>query len=161
MAAVMLKFISLFFIIFATKRPCFTSATNLCYHKYVGESVEIKETYVYSSLWVFKEERGLFVRRQHLLKILLILAGDVELCPGPRNITCGCCTKTIRKNQAIGKCIECSEKFHLKCLKDKHVRGFEKFYCNLCYSSGDDNTDINDNNAKYILNSLSLLKNEA
>ena len=131
------------FTILSIKKPCFTNSTSVCFELHVEDRLEIKETYVYPSLWVYKETRGLFVRKTHFMKNLLLLAGDVELCPGPACIKCACCTKTIRKNQSIGNCSGCGERCHLKCLKASFVRSMEKLYCHLCHVNNDENTGFN------------------
>ena len=48
------------------------------------------------------------------LRMLLLMAGDVERNPGPG--ACGVCTGTVRKNQPPAKCSKCGEERHLKCL---------------------------------------------
>ena len=132
------------FIILMIKKPCFTNSTSICYETHIDERLEFHETYVYPSLWVYKEERGLLDKKTHLMKVLLILAGDIELCPGPTRIKCFCCDKTIRKNQSIEKCTGCGQRCHLKCLRANFVRSVEKLYCNLCYVNNDENTDLNE-----------------
>ena len=63
-----------------------------------------QESFVYSSLYVFKQQNGFFVqnRSQNLVTLLLLLSGDIELCPGP-TLRCSTCNKTIRKNQETTK----------------------------------------------------------
>ena len=74
-----------------------------------------------------------------MFQMLLLLAGDVELCPGPSchsALSCKTCLKTIRKNQSREMCSVCEGICHLKCLKDRFENGVEKLYCpNVCYLS--------------------------
>ena len=62
-------------------------------------------------------------------RVLLILPGDIELCPCPK---CFACDKVIRKNQRFADCCICAETLHLKCVFDKMVIDQEKFYCQQC-----------------------------
>ena len=131
-------FVALTFVIFAIKQPCFTNSSSACYSETNAEVLEVKETYIYSSLWQFHLERGLYVRKKYFLKMLLLLAGDVELCPGPNyKMSCLSCLKTVRKNQSIDVCYNCKERFHLKCLKDVYKNGTEYLYCTRCDINGE------------------------
>ena len=71
---------------------------SCCYSLYPHEATDVKESFTLSSIWEYKQEHGLRLRPKNGLKILLILAGDIELCPGPA-IKCSNCLETIRKNQ--------------------------------------------------------------
>jgi hypothetical protein len=62
-----------------------------------------------------------------LLQILLILAGDVELCPGPR-MRCGDCKKCFRRNADKVSCTTCNNVFHLRCLCND--------ICRTCLTNG-------------------------
>ena len=62
-------------------------------------------------------------KKLSVYSMLLIVAGDIETCPGPK-YTCPTCTKTIRKNQKYGCCDTCSSRCHMKCLEDKLDRNF-------------------------------------
>ena len=78
---------------------------------------------------------------------MLILAGDIELYPGPSTKCCDC-LKTIRKNPLHRLCAVCKKTFHAKCLLDRidckktfHAKclldriddkGNELFECKLC-----------------------------
>ena len=64
---------------------------------------DVKETYITSSLWQFKQEYGLNLRSKSAMKIILILAGDIELCPGPR-ANCAGCFKVVRRRQGSKVC---------------------------------------------------------
>ena len=52
------------------------------------------------------------------LKIFLILAGDIELCPGPR-VNCAGCLKKVQRSQVSKVCDSCGELYHVKCLTDR------------------------------------------
>ena len=79
------------------------------------------------------------------LRMLLLMAGDVERNPGPG--TCVACPAPVRRNQPPAKCSECGEERHLKCLgvswsmqknikKDTHIeQGRVQWYnwtCKIC-----------------------------
>ncbi len=83
------------------------------------------------------------------LSLLLILAGDVELRPGP-SIMCFRCNKTIRKNQSSEMCSHCESKCHLKCLVDVVDHDRETLYFPACV-----NINGNQNNEPAIPNTLS------
>ena len=51
--------------------------------------------------------------------MLLLLAGDIEVCPGATaRITFYGFAKLIRINQTSGVCTNCLKQLHLKCMKD-------------------------------------------
>ena len=54
----------------------------MCYSFHCEEISDTNESLIPSSLWQIKQMNGLNVRAQNALKLLLILAGDIELCPG-------------------------------------------------------------------------------
>ena len=65
--------------------------------------------------------------------ILILLAGDIETCPGPGpKYTCPTCSKTIRKNQKFGCCDTCNSRCHMKCLTDILIERMESLFCSLC-----------------------------
>ena len=68
----------------------------------------------------FKPSRG-----THLL-VLIILAGDIEINPGPR-FQCRQCKKYCKATDKVVKCQECSKCFHVSCanLSEKEL-GSEK-----------------------------------
>lgn len=47
------------------------------------------ETYTYSSLHVYRQQRGIAMKCQQrsLLTVLLLICGDIESCPGPSSLT--------------------------------------------------------------------------
>ena len=87
-----------------------------------------------SSIWQYKQERGLFVSQSVALKMLLILAGDIELCPGPRRVKCKDCLKTIRRTQRQEECEQRNSIFDPKCLIliDSTENRVEKSICRGC-----------------------------
>ena len=76
----------------------------------------------------------MYISQSVALKMLLILAGDIELCPGPSRVICKDCLKTIRRNQRQEECEQCNNIFYLKCLIDSTVteNRVEKFICRGC-----------------------------
>lgn len=65
------------------------------------------------------------------LQVLLLLAGDVEMCPGPCQ-KCITYKRPMKNNQSAEKCFVCGQKFHLKCLVDQIEYGCERVYCRSC-----------------------------
>ena len=140
----------LIFVLFATKKQSFASSNSVCYSFNHGEAADVCSSHITTSLWVYKQERVVYLGRMSYsdLSLLLILAGDVELCPGP-NIMCFRCNKTIRKNQSSEMCSHCESKCHLKCLVDVVDHGRGTLYCPACV-----NISGNQNNEPAIPNTL-------
>ena len=147
--AVALKYLAFAAAIFMVKRPSLTNSSSLCYWQTSKESIDVKETYIYSSIWQLQAERKLFVRKEYLLRILLLLAGDIEICPGPRNPVCATCSSGMKKSQSCAVCSSCMMKSHLKCMKDQLGKNSEELYCQTCFiemetdaESGVDTEDV-------------------
>ena len=128
-----LKYLAFTVAIFMVKRPSLTNSSSLCYWQASKEGIDVKETYVYSSIWQLQAERKLFVRKEYLLRILLLLAGDIEICPGPRNPICATCSSGIKKSQSCAVCSSCKIKSHRKCMKDQLGKNAEELYCQTCF----------------------------
>ena len=58
------------------------------------------------------------IRNTHWLSLVLILAGDLELNPGPKIIRypCGICRKACTRRQPAVACDGCDIWFHTKCM---------------------------------------------
>ena len=96
-------FILILYCTFGLKKKSFVSE-SVCYSSYP----EIKTTYeveshIHGSLWIYKQCHALHMKSNGTFKLLMILAGDVELNPGPA-LTCSSCLKQIRRNQLKGTC---------------------------------------------------------
>ena len=71
------------------------------------------------------------------LFILIILAGDIEMNPGPR-FQCGLCKKYCKASDRLLECEECEKRFHASCsnLSDKELLRIESgdgaWYCTNC-----------------------------
>ncbi len=76
----MLKIALKLLIIFWLKNPTFSSF-------YGEEAIDLSQTYVCQSLWCFQQMNGVQVGRKVDLQLLLLLSGDVEVCPGPGHIS--------------------------------------------------------------------------
>ncbi len=131
--AVALKYLAFAAVIFMVKRPSLTNSSSLCYWQTSNEAIDLKETYIYSSIWQLQAEKKLVVSKKYLLRILLLLAGDIEICPGPRNPICATCSSGIKKSQSSSVGSSCKMKFHLKCLKEQLVENSEELYCRTCF----------------------------
>ena len=132
MAAVVAMRIALGFLVaLCIRKRSFVSCNSCCYSIYPHEATGVEESFIVSSIWEYKQAYGLRLRPKHGLKILLILAGDVELCPGPA-IKCSSCLKVIRKNQVQLKCDTCKKTYHSKCIMDKLDGMTESYLCKPC-----------------------------
>ena len=71
------------------------------------------------------------------LFILIILAGDIEMNPGPR-FQCGLCKKYCKASDRLLECEECEKRFHASCsnLSDNELLRIESgdgaWYCTIC-----------------------------
>jgi len=80
---------------------------------------ELNESFIYSSLWVIKEVNLFWLRPKPrgVVAVLLLMAGDIETCPGPvQRKVCFGCKKTIKENQRSSTCDGCKKTLYLKCL---------------------------------------------
>ena len=112
--AVALKFALIIYSIICIKKPSFMNANSVCY-SFRGELAnDINISWIATSLWVNRQENKLHLGQEsHVgLALLLLLSGDIELCPGPC-MKCLTCSKSIRKNQSQEKCFHCGKLFHL------------------------------------------------
>ena len=50
------------------------------------------------------------------LQILLLLCGDVAMCPGPIKVKCATCLKSVKSSQSRVSCSTCEGIIHVKCL---------------------------------------------
>lgn len=90
--------------------------TNTCF---TMESFDfVQDCYYSSSLWVYKQNHiyKLNLDLRETTWLLLILAGDVEICPGPN---CGACLNNIKHNKQKVTCIGCTQFFHKNCINIK------------------------------------------
>ena len=128
--AAALDFALLIFALTSVKKQSFASSDSVC-HSFNGEEArDVVNSRTVTSVWVYMNERGIHLsRNSHSgLTILLLLAGDIELCPGP-SPKCYICRKTIWKNQSLESCFHCGKKSRVKCLVDKIEFGRERLFC--------------------------------
>ena len=103
--------------VFQIKKFAFCSSDSFnLYINHAETNLVIKESFTYSSLWIYSQEASFQLRpsRSSIMQLILLLCGDIETCPGPA-IKCSTCLKTIRKNQSKINCLECNSDHHLKC----------------------------------------------
>ncbi|XP_065071070.1 uncharacterized protein LOC135695815 [Rhopilema esculentum] len=133
------------FILSNIRKESFASANSVCFSFYGEEAKDVQNSRICASVWVHKQEKGIHVlhnTRTHVgLQLLLLLAGDVEMCPGPCQ-KCITCKRPMRKNQSSDKCFACGQKLHLKCLVDQIENGCERVYCRSCLADKQVNPDI-------------------
>ena len=132
------------------KKQSFAGSNSVCYSFNDGEVLDVHNSRITSSLWVYKQERCIYFGQKSYsgLSLLLILAGDVELCPGP-SVKCVSCNKTIRKNQSSETCCLCESRCHLKCLVDAVDHGHENLCCPDCVIINESQT--NESSTSYTL----------
>ena len=69
------------------------------------------------------------------LLILIFLAGDIEMNPGPRSL-CRLCKKYCKASEKSVKCEECKKRFHTSCIsldkKELLESGNGPWYCTNC-----------------------------
>ena len=94
--------------------------------------------------WTSQSAQLVLISGSRLLKqstialYLLVLAGDLELNPGPVSNPCGLCQKGCRSNQRAIQCDQCDRWFHAKCLhmsQEEYSRLGEPsltWYCHTC-----------------------------
>ena len=84
MAAGVIKFALAIFVVFTVKKPQFTNANSICYSFHLEEANDVPDTYFTCSFWKYFDNIGLaHLQPRSVIKLLLILASDVEICPGP------------------------------------------------------------------------------
>ena len=64
------------------------------------------------------------------LFILFILAGDIEMNPGPR-FQCGLCKKYCKASDRLIECEECEKLFHASC-SGAVLKGHKAVRCDSC-----------------------------
>ena len=128
---VTLRFIIGILITLCIKKTSLINCNSCWFSLYPHEATDVKEYFIMSSIWDYKQEHGRMLRPKHDLRMLLILAGDIELCPGPA-MKCGSCLKTIRKSQMQSKCDTCKTTYHSKCIIDRLNDTTESYICNWC-----------------------------
>ena len=71
------------------------------------------------------------------MAIILILAGDIEVNPGP-SFQCGVCKNTVKASDRIVESEDCKKRFHASCSKlgvkdlETFKAGNETWYCRNC-----------------------------
>ena len=83
--AVALKFALIIHSMMCVKKPSVMNANSVCYSFYGEPANDIKISWIVTSLWVNRQENRLHLGQEsHTgLTLLLLLLGDIELCPGP------------------------------------------------------------------------------
>ena len=83
--AVALKFALIIYSIIRVKKPSFMNANSVCYSFYGEPANDMKIFWIVTSLRANRQESKLHLGQEShtLLAFLLLLSGDIELCPGP------------------------------------------------------------------------------
>ena len=82
MRTVMFRLLLLIIITLFVKKP-FISSDSVCYSFYNGATTDTGVMLVYESLFQLQSTKGLSLKPKLALTLLLLLAGDIESCPGP------------------------------------------------------------------------------
>ena len=114
-SAVTFKLLITIFVTLSVRKPIFTNSNSCCYSFHGEKVTDPVSKHFTNSLWEFYREKGLSVNPKFTLRILLILSGDIEICPGPR-ARCVKCTKCFRRNIDQRLCTGCNKNFHERCL---------------------------------------------
>ena len=83
--AVMLRVSVQIFLIFCVRKPSFLKANSVCYSFYSEESSDLHVTYTYESFYQVLSKKFVIPLNHSKVscQLLLLLSGDIELCPGP------------------------------------------------------------------------------
>ena len=81
MRAVMLLFSLKLILIFFIKRPSFKTSNSVCYSFHSEEVNDKTATFIYESMYVLQNVKT--VSSASLFEHLLLLSGDIEVCPEP------------------------------------------------------------------------------
>jgi len=130
-ALINLMLMALFFT--CAKKDSLAGANSACSSCYSEEMKDVVNSRTLPSLFVWRDRNGDFegLNKHKGLDLLLLLAGDIEICPGP-STRCNTCNKTIIKNLSSHSCVSCGRIIHLKCLCDRLEFGHERGYCKDC-----------------------------
>lgn len=82
----MLRIVLCILSILFVKKPSFTTCSSVCYSVYGESDLEIESGYINETLFVIQREKTLKFHSNAILHILLLLSGDIETCPGPREL---------------------------------------------------------------------------
>ena len=155
-----------FLALFGTPKQNFKSYDVLSTTSDIDEDRDkiLEETFIYSSVWNYSKHERMVVRPtgRCLRVLLLLICGDVEICPGPRTSTkCRLCSKTVRRNQANVFCVNCKESFHLKCVGSVFD---DSEFCMVCTSqqNGEEvqNTESEDSDVRRQIPEMDELLNK-
>ena len=125
----LMKLMIFVYCTFAIKKKSYINE-SVCYSVCPEDKIiDERESFVCESIWGYKQSSALHMKPKGLLKLLVILAGDIELNPGPC-VTCTTCAKKIKRIQIKAKCKTCGVYYHAKCMKENFG---EDIYCRLCY----------------------------
>ena len=83
--AVMPRAFVMLFLTFMIKKPIVHS-DSVCYsfgYSFVGITEEIQPLLVFESIFTLQSSKCLSLKPKLALQLLLLLSGDVEICPGP------------------------------------------------------------------------------
>ena len=75
----------LIFVFSSLEKQSFARSNSVCCSSNGVEVTDVYNSRIRTSLWVYKQERRIHLDQKSYsgLSLSLILAGDVELCPGP------------------------------------------------------------------------------
>ena len=83
MRAVMLHFALKLLLISFIKRPSFVTSNSVCYSFHSEEVNDNAATIIYESLYVLQNVKTVSFNPASLFELLVLLSGDIEVCPGP------------------------------------------------------------------------------
>ena len=84
--AVALRVLIAYLLTLFVKKPTFITCEPVRYSwsYYDIDSVTfVENSYIYQSIWQYKLQCGIKLRQTYALQLILLLSGDIEICPGP------------------------------------------------------------------------------
>ena len=84
-AMICLKIVVVIYFTLIIRRESFYNGGSCCYSFYGERIVEPTNLHLTSSVWEIYQNKRLKIQPTAALKILLILSGDIETCPGPQD----------------------------------------------------------------------------
>ena len=127
--AVVCKLALILFAILSIKRPCFTNASSICYTGEKENPLELKETFIYLSIWQIEQEIGLFVQNRYLISAHLKCLKDYNQ-NGAEKFLCNMCSKIYDESidsESAGNVQQCYSNLNIKLEK----RGLNVFHPNI------------------------------
>ena len=83
---ILVSLLGIFFSLFMVRKLCFCGSDTygiLFEEHFKGSSINLKESFTFASLWNKRKDIWMKPQSSLVTTLMLLLSGDVELCPGP------------------------------------------------------------------------------